>query len=199
MGRKKKRVLPALVGDVGVPAPVRGAPVFSDRTPVKIKPPKGGWAQPWHGAWLAAYSRSLNFSAACAEVERSRPTVYEAMQTHPAFAAARDAIKEGLLDVAEATYLHLALEGWLEPVFDRGSLVGYRRKFDLRALENVLKAGGRMVSDDGAEQIAEAERSVAATANRIREALAQMDASVPTAEAAEDAEYSEIEGPGPGE
>ena len=181
MARKSKRsaATARLLGDVGVPAPLRGAPVLDERPAVKMVPPPGGWERPWHAAWLACYRRTHNVALACRETDRNRAWVYESLQKHPRFAAAKEALDQEMLDYAEATYVHLALQGWLEPVYHQGVLAGYKRRFDLRALERVLKNGGRLKDEAPQDVAAEAALAAAQQAERISEALEQMVGTVP--------------------
>ncbi|HZQ65652.1 MAG TPA: hypothetical protein VFA66_10545 [Gaiellaceae bacterium] len=81
---------------------------------------------------------SVTHAALRAGVARQR--LYERRETDEGFAEAwADAYRQGT-DALEDEARRRAVEGWEEPVFQRGELVGHVRRYDSRLLEFLLRA-----------------------------------------------------------
>lgn len=91
------------------------------------------WRKPWHPAFLEVLRKNgCNPAAAADELGMPRSTVQTARKTCAKFRQAWDDVVEGTVDELEATWLDRAKNGWREPVFYQGELVGWKRKYDTR-------------------------------------------------------------------
>lgn len=86
-----------------------------------------------------ALAKSGNVSKAAAATKSHRVTVYKWREDDVEFAGRWDMIIEGLVDKAEAKLLELGADGYLEPVYFQGRVVGHVRKYDTAALIFFLK------------------------------------------------------------
>jgi len=121
--------------------------------PVPRKSPReDGWTAPKQKAFIAALAETGSVRRAAREVNMSRVSAYY-LRRHPQGAEFKRAW-EMALELAMAYLKDLAferaVEGELEPVWQRGKLVGYRRKFNDRLLMFMLRhygdGGGRRVT-----------------------------------------------------
>jgi hypothetical protein len=81
---------------------------------------------------------SVTHAAQRAGVARQR--LYERRRADERFAAAWEEALEQGTDALEDEARRRAVDGWDEPVFQRGELVGHVRRYDSRLLEMLLRA-----------------------------------------------------------
>lgn len=72
---------------------------------------------------------------ACLSKGVSSRTLDELVKAYPGLAALKDEAKDLYRDKVSRTVHNRAIDGWLEPVFYKGSLIGFVRKFSDRMLE----------------------------------------------------------------
>lgn len=77
---------------------------------------------------------------ACEESEMNREYAYHLRSTRPDFAKAWEDAIAVFVERAEAELHRRSIEGYMEPVYYRGELVGEIRKYSDRLLELLLKA-----------------------------------------------------------
>lgn len=86
---------------------------------------------PWREAFLEALREMPIFTHACRVVGIDRSTAFRARQADPEFAAAVEDAMETGIDRAEQEAFRRAVEGWQEPVIDKGRLAyAYERYVD---------------------------------------------------------------------
>lgn len=94
--------------------------------------------------FLAILAETGNVTTACKRAKVARASVYEWRAADENFAKQWDALaeggREGTADRIEQSFDERAIEGWLEPVYQKGALVGHVRKFDTVAGIVRLKA-----------------------------------------------------------
>ena len=90
--------------------------------------------------FLTAFESELTVSAACAQVNVGRTTVYRWRKEDAAFAEAWDQLDEQITDQLEREAYRRAVEGTEEPIFHRGQQVGSVKKYSDRMLEMLLRA-----------------------------------------------------------
>jgi hypothetical protein len=93
----------------------------------------------WKTPWLEAFRAEGTVSAACAAVNVSRSTVYDA-RVDEEFAAAWDAIEKETTDAMEREAYRRAVEGTSEPLVSAGRLVTNVQKYSDTLLIFMLKA-----------------------------------------------------------
>jgi len=79
-------------------------------------------------------------SAAAGAVGISRVTAYALKNRNPEFAKLWEEAKETAADRLEDFARAVGTEGWLEPVYQGGELVGYKRRFSVPVLLTLLRA-----------------------------------------------------------
>lgn len=77
---------------------------------------------PWHDAFLAALREVPVITRACDAVRINRSTAWRAREADPEFAEAWDDAMEAGVDKAEQEAFRRAVEGYEEPVVDKGRL-----------------------------------------------------------------------------
>lgn len=92
------------------------------------------------GAFLAAYSKTCNVSAAAEAADIGRASHYAWMKEDAEYAAMFEDAKVLAHQLLEDTAVQRAVVGWDEPVFHDGKECGVIRKRSDRLLEILLKA-----------------------------------------------------------
>lgn len=115
-------------------APARAA---GEQPPRLTRTRRDGWTQQRQRAFCRALADTGSYGQAAAQVGLSREAVRRFRVRSPDFQAQCDrALAEGGTSLEDAAYTR-AVEGWAEPVFHGGKLVGHRRRYSdalLRAL-----------------------------------------------------------------
>lgn len=112
----------------------------------------------------------MSASAEAAGIGRN--TVYDQRQRDPSFRRRMDEALESALDDLEASAFQKAKDGWVEPVFYKGEIVGAVKRFAPQLMQFFLERRRRDVY--GAR--AESSLGSADAAAAVRDALAAMDA-----------------------
>lgn len=108
--------------------------------------PKRGKPNPdWRDRFCDALEEQPNVSRACKQAGVSRGEVYATRKEDPEFAARWDDSLALGINSLEDTALDLAQNGWEQPVFQNGMLVGHVRKYDTKLMVTLLKAHKREV------------------------------------------------------
>lgn len=94
----------------------------------------------WKPAFLAALTETGNVTVSARAAGVDRSTVTKARQRSPKFAALWKQAMADAADILEAEARKRALEGWDEPVYYKGEVVGYVRKFSDTLMVQMLKA-----------------------------------------------------------
>lgn len=89
-------------------------------------------------AFLAAYAQCANITAAAEAADVPRQTHYDWL-ADPEYAAAFDQAHEAAADTLEKEARRRAEEGWDEPVFHDGAVVGHKRRYSDTLLIFLLK------------------------------------------------------------
>ena len=90
--------------------------------------------------FLGVIRETANVRLAARACGMSRTNLYNERERDPDFAAAWDEAVEDAVDKLEAEAWRRALEGFEEPVFQRGEQVGTVRKYSDRLMERLLEA-----------------------------------------------------------
>ena len=90
--------------------------------------------------FLDVLRETANVTKAAAAVNVSRRCAYDHRADDQEFADEWDDAVEEATDALEAEARRRALDGWDEPVYQGGALVGYVRKYSDRMLELMLRA-----------------------------------------------------------
>jgi hypothetical protein len=98
-----------------------------------------GIRQPKRRAFLAAYARCGNVSEAARIAGCNRLSHYEWLRTDERYAEVFEQAHEIAIDYLEAVARQRATDGWLEPVFYHGEVVGHVRKFSDTLLIFLMK------------------------------------------------------------
>ena len=94
----------------------------------------------WQPDFLAALSSTGNVRLSAQEAGVSRKTCYEARNRSSKFRDQWDTALEEAADILEAEARRRAVEGWDEPVYQKGELVGVVRKFSDQLLITLMRA-----------------------------------------------------------
>lgn len=97
----------------------------------------------WHDSFLRALALNADVSGAAKAAGIGRGTAYDRRRKDPTFAARWDDAIEQALDRFEAELVRRGVEGWLEPVYYKGAIVGDIRRYDTTALLAKLNARGK--------------------------------------------------------
>lgn len=92
------------------------------------------------GAFLAAYAQCCHIQRAADAAGIGRRTHYDWLRDDPEYAALFEEAKELATQVLEDAAVQRAVDGWQEPVFHEGKIVGSITKFSDRLLELCLRA-----------------------------------------------------------
>lgn len=96
--------------------------------------------RPWQKTFIAALRLKGNKSLALRAAKISYPILKKAREADVAFDALCEHAMEFNDDMVEGRAYQLGVEGYMEPVFQGGMCVGYKRVFSERLLEIMLKA-----------------------------------------------------------
>jgi len=131
---------------------------------------------PWMPRFLAMYAETKNLSWSATQAGISRQRVNQCRHQYPDFDEAILNAKQATVDLLRAKLTERAVFGWVEPVYQGGALVGYKRKHDNRLGVRILEADDPTFrrANEHPEEPAED------TAAQIRDAFAAMISSVPT-------------------
>lgn len=102
--------------------------------------PETALRAPEAGPFLEALKIAGNVTEACTLAGVGRATVYRWRDEDPAFKADWEAACDFAWDGLEREAYRRAREGWEEPVYQGGELVGHVRKFSDTMLVTMLKA-----------------------------------------------------------
>lgn len=91
-------------------------------------------------SFLETLRQTGNVGVAAEIINVYRTTPYQWKKKDPAFAKRWEEALDAAADVAEAEVRRRAVEGWDEPVFYKGEVVGYTKKYSDRMLELHIKA-----------------------------------------------------------
>lgn len=94
----------------------------------------------WQKRYIAALRLKGNISLACLTAKVSTNTVKKYREENPIFNALCEDASTFNDDLVEGRAYQLGVEGYMEPVFQGGMCVGYKRVFSERLLEVMLKA-----------------------------------------------------------
>lgn len=143
--------------------------------------------RPWESAFLAELARKGNWTGASRLVGHDRKGIEAHAQRHPDFRASCDAAIECANDAIRETIRARGIEGWEEPVYQQGRMVGtvikfsdacllslakarcpeFRDRIDLQvAIAAKLRAMSKELGIDADEILAEANRIAAVSVNR---------------------------------
>ncbi|HXH11169.1 MAG TPA: terminase [Alphaproteobacteria bacterium] len=90
--------------------------------------------------FLAHLRQTANVTEAAQMINMARRSLYDARERDPEFAKQWDDAVEEATDALEREARRRAVEGWDEPVFYKGQLQGYIRRYSDRMLELLLRA-----------------------------------------------------------
>jgi len=86
----------------------------------------------WRGAFLEGYAEEKVIGGGCRRASISYPTFKKWYEADEEFAAQCDAIRTHVDDRLETNALERGTDGWQEPVFHQGNIVGFKQVFDNR-------------------------------------------------------------------
>jgi hypothetical protein len=137
-------------------------------------PERGGWDANARARFLRVLARSGCVQEACVAAGVTKRAANALRQRSPRFAAAwkKALAADPPRSIEEAAY-ERAVEGWLEPVFFQGEVVGHRRRYSDNALRLLL---ARAATQEKARAGAVAENVYAAPDDTNRVLLAKLDA-----------------------
>lgn len=119
---------------------LRGLTGGYDFAPDPTGPQRRGTSQRVKKAqWLTAFRRTGIIGAACDELGIARSTILRWKQDDEAFAREWHAAYEDAIDSLEKEAMRRAFEGWDEPVYQGGAMVGTIRKFSDTLLIFLMK------------------------------------------------------------
>ncbi len=98
------------------------------------------WPKSVRQQFLTVLSETGNVSESLRVVGRTNPSAYWLRRKDAEFSAAWDEAIEIAAGKLEDEARRRAVEGYDEPVFQRGTLVGYTRRYSDRLLETLLRA-----------------------------------------------------------
>lgn len=104
--------------------------------------------QLWQKVFLAEVSKGAMLSEACATARISKSTAYQARKKDPEFAARFEEAMEASADLLEREAKRRAVEGYDDPVFFNGEVVGYRKVYSDQLLALLLRGRRRTVFGD---------------------------------------------------
>ncbi|WP_298668215.1 hypothetical protein [uncultured Sphingomonas sp.] len=134
---------------------------------------RGGWDANARARFLRALARTGCVIEACAVAGVSKRAAYALRQRSPRFAAAwKRALEAEPPRSIEAAAYERAVEGWLEPVFFQGEVVGHRRRYSDSALRLLLAKAGK----EAAKEAAGPDKGYASAEETNRVLLARLDA-----------------------
>ena len=90
-------------------------------------------------AFLAAYRRTCNITAAAKAAKIDPRAHYRWLKRYPKYAAAFESAKTVAADYLESVAIRRATKGWEEPVFYQGAQCGRVRRYDGGLLQFLLR------------------------------------------------------------
>lgn len=134
---------------------------------------RGGWDANARARFLRALARTGCVIEACAVAAVSKRAAYALRQRSPRFAAAwKRALDAEPPRSIEAAAYERAVEGWLEPVFFQGEVVGHRRRYSDSALRLLLAKARK----EAGKEAAGPDKGYASAEETNRVLLARLDA-----------------------
>ena len=109
-------------------------------TPQSDTPNARARRRPWMRAFLAVLAETGNVTRSAEAAQVARKTAYRARDRDAHFAAEWTDALDRAADALELEARRRAIEGWEEPVFQRGSQVGVIRRYSDRLLIELLRA-----------------------------------------------------------
>lgn len=125
----------------------------------------------WRDAFLAALAKDRCVVKACRAAGVGRATAYRHRETNPDFATRWDEVVADNVDELEGSVMSRAIDGWLEPVYVGGKMIGATRKYDNTLAWRLLAARKRAIY--GAQVATNETADV--LAQKIRDAQAHRD------------------------
>lgn len=129
--------------------------------------------RPNQRAFLDAFAECGTVSAACRKAGVSSSMPYEWNVDDPVFSGAFQRARDAHVDAMEAAARGRAMEGWSEPVFHNGRLVGSKQKFSDSLLMFLLR--GERPQKFAAHQVVESHVS-GEVVHRAADSTIQLDA-----------------------
>ena len=135
----------------------------------------GGWDARKRGLYLRTLARTKRVNASCEAAGVTPQAVFALRARSPRFAAA---CEKALTDSAPPSVIEAALaravEGWDEPIFHNGEIVGYRKAYSEGLLRDLLRAELARAAEAKADSAnaARAERDVEGMRARILSQIA---------------------------
>lgn len=102
---------------------------------------RDGWTSARQAEFLDALREQSSVLAACRQVGKSTTSAYKARDRMPDFKAGWDAALAAARPRVEQEAMRRAVEGWEEPVYQGGKLVGYKRRYSDGLLRTMLLHG----------------------------------------------------------
>lgn len=93
----------------------------------------------WKARYLTEYARFRAVSTAARAAGVDRSTIYAHRETDPLFVECEREAERIFIDRARNAVVTRGVDGWLEPVFQSGKLVGHVRRFDSKLLIRLLE------------------------------------------------------------
>lgn len=123
--------------------------------------------RPWANRFIAVLrrTRTVTLSARAAGIDAC--TAYRLREESPAFRERWDEALAVIDDAAEACLAQRAMQGWLEPVYQGGKLVGHVRKWSEKLLLAYLKANRPDRFNRAAAEAAKPDDGIASKPRRI--------------------------------
>lgn len=149
-------------GRTAVPRPPKYGQVI-----VPLRERRDGWTAIRQRAFLRALSELGSVRDACALVGLSKTSAYRLRTLSSAFAEAWDKALEMVAPILEQAAFERGVEGWDEPVFYLGEIVGYKKRYSDHALRLLLQrqrggvGRGRDLSTATQEELATMAREAA--------------------------------------
>lgn len=100
--------------------------------------------------FLRVLSETGNVTQAAEAVELSRDCLYKHRERHKPFREAWERAFDRSIDALEAECMRRAKDGWEEPVYQGGELVGYKRKFSDALAQTLLRGNRKKYRQAGA-------------------------------------------------
>jgi hypothetical protein len=121
-----------------------------ERKPKPAKPTKPGPVPDtdWHATFIYQLREFPNVSAACIACNINRDTAYTHRKLYPDFAKAWEEAEEMSVDALEEACYKRAKEGYEEPVYQMGEMVGTKLKFSDTLACLILKGRRPLIYGD---------------------------------------------------
>lgn len=132
----------------------------------------------WKGRFLEAYEKFGTAFKACKVAGISRETAFKHKREDPEFRARWDELEEVATDRLEDSCYERAVDGWDEPVYQGGEMVGVIRRFDNNLAWRLLSRRSKKYHQEDPQKIVVVDRTAEAEAARAWAAAA---ATMPSA------------------